>query len=70
VCSSDLLVPVMAPGSWQDEDDAVRLGRSTAWIALDDGGEAPIGQRVWRVGDDEVPLLEIRDLVITPGGTT
>jgi type VI secretion system protein ImpE len=66
----EVLVPVMAPGSWQDEDDAVRLGRSTAWIALDDGGEAPIGQRVWRVGDDEVPLLEIRDLVITPGGTT
>lgn len=68
----EVLLPVMAPGSWQDEDDAVRLGRSTAWIALDDGGEAPIGQRVWRVDDDEVPLLEIRDLVITPapGATT
>jgi len=67
----EVLVPVMAPGSWQDEDDSIRLGRSTAWIALDDGSEAPIGQRVLRVDDDEVPLLEVRDLIITPtaGGT-
>lgn len=67
----EVLVPVLAPGSWQDEEDTIRLGRSTAWIALDDGREAPIGQRVLRVDDDEVPLLEIRDLVITPtaGGT-
>jgi type VI secretion system protein ImpE len=67
----EVMIPVMAPGSWQDEDDAIRLGRSTAWIALDDGREAPIGQRVLRVDGDEVPLLEIRDLVLTPttGGT-
>jgi type VI secretion system protein ImpE len=67
----EVLIPIMAPGSWQDEDDAIRLGRSTAWIALEDGSEAPIGQRVLRVDADEVPLLEIRDLVITPtaGGT-
>lgn len=65
----EVLVPVMAPGSWQDEDDTVRLGRSTAWIALDDGREAPIGQRVLRVDDDEMPLLEVRELVITTGGT-
>ena len=67
----EVMIPVMAPGSWQDEDDAIRLGRSTAWIALDDGREAPIGQRVLRVDSDEVSLLEIRDLVITPstGGT-
>jgi type VI secretion system protein ImpE len=67
----EVLAPIMAPGSWQDEDDSIRLGRSTAWIALDDGREAPIGQRVLRVDDDEVPLLEIRDLIITPtaGGT-
>jgi len=67
----EVLIPIMAPGSWQDEDDSIRLGRSTAWIALDDGREAPIGQRVLRVDADEVPLLEIRDLVLTPttGGT-
>ena len=68
----EVMIPVMAPGSWQDEDDSIRLGRSTAWIALDDGREAPIGQRVLRVDADEVPLLEVRDLVLTPttGGTT
>jgi type VI secretion system protein ImpE len=66
----EILIPVMAPGSWQDEDDSVRLGRSTAWIALDDGREAPIGQRVLRVDGEEVSLLEIRELVVTTGGTS
>ena len=68
----EVIMPVMAPGSWQDEDDSIRLGRSTAWIALGDGREAPIGQRVLRIDGDEVPLLELRDLVITPptGGTS
>jgi type VI secretion system protein ImpE len=65
----EILIPIMAPGSWQDEDDTVRLGRSTAWIALEDGREAPIGQRVLRVDGDEVPLLELRELVMTTGGT-
>ncbi len=62
----EVLIPVMAPGSSQDEEDAVRLGRSTAWIALDDGREAPIGQRVLRIDGEEFPLLELRDLVIAP----
>ena len=61
----EVLIPVMAPGSWQDEEDAVRLGRSTAWIALADGREAPIGQRVLRIDGEEVPLLEVRDLVLS-----
>ena len=67
----EIMIPVMAPGSWQDEEDAVRLGRSTAWIALDDGREAPIGQRVLRIDGEEVPLLEVRDLVLstTTAGT-
>jgi type VI secretion system protein ImpE len=67
----EVIMPIMAPGSWQDEDDSIRLGRSTAWIALEDGREAPIGQRVLRIDGDEVPLLELRDLVMTPttGGT-
>jgi type VI secretion system protein ImpE len=67
----EVLIPVMAPASWQDEEDAIRLGRSTAWIALEDGQEAPIGQRVLRIDGDEVPLLEVRDLVLstTTAGT-
>lgn len=65
------MMPVMAPGSWQDEEDSIRLGRSTAWIALQDGREAPIGQRVLRIDGDEMPVLEVRDLVVSPttGGT-
>jgi type VI secretion system protein ImpE len=67
----EVMIPVMAPGSWQDEEDAVRLGRSTAWIALEDGREAPIGQRVLRIDGEELPLLEVRDLVLstTTAGT-
>ena len=68
----EVMMPVMAPGSSQDEEDSIRLGRSTAWIALEDGREAPIGQRVLRIDGDEMPLLEVRDLVVSPttGGTS
>jgi type VI secretion system protein ImpE len=62
----EVLLPVLAPGTAQAGDDRVRLGRMTDWAALPDGREAPIGQKLWLVDGEEVPLLEVRDLVITP----
>jgi len=39
---------------------------------MGDARPAPIGQRVLRIDDEEVPLLELRDLVMTSatGGTS
>jgi protein involved in temperature-dependent protein secretion len=44
----------------------VRLGRRTDTDVLADGTPVPVGQKLWFVDDDEVPILELRELVITP----
>ncbi|MGH8574924.1 MAG: type VI secretion system accessory protein TagJ, partial [Gammaproteobacteria bacterium] len=62
----EVLVPVMAPLSWHQENDAVRLGRVTEWQELGDGSPAPIGQKLRLVDDQEFPSLELRELDIVP----
>lgn len=62
----EVLLPVLAPLSWRHDDDAVRLGRVTAWETLDDGEPVPVGQKLLLVDDEEVPILDIRELEITP----
>jgi type VI secretion system protein ImpE len=61
----EVLLPVLTPGAYEHPSAAVRLGRVTEWIALDDGTEVPIGQKLLRVDDEEFPILEVRELVIT-----
>jgi type VI secretion system protein ImpE len=60
----EVLLPVVAPLSWQHEDDAVRLGRVSEWCADEAGEESPYGQKMLLVDDEEFPYLEIRKLEI------
>jgi type VI secretion system protein ImpE len=62
----EVLLPALAPLTWQDPDDAVRLGRVTEWRALGDGAEGPIGQKLLLVDGEEFPMLELRELDIVP----
>ena len=62
----EVIVPALAPLSWKHPDGAVRLGRVTEWTALEDGDEAPVGQKMLLVDGEEFPLLEVRELTITP----
>jgi type VI secretion system protein ImpE len=62
----EVLVPVLAPLSWQHQNDAVRLGRMTEWQRLSDGAEAPVGQKLLLVDDQEFSILELRELDIAP----
>jgi type VI secretion system protein ImpE len=59
----EVLLPVVAPLSWQDPDPQVRLGRVTEWVDLD-GREVPIGHKLLLVNGEEVPILAIRELEI------
>lgn len=61
----EVLVPVLAPLSSQEEDDAVRLGRVSEWVKLEDGTEVPLGQKLLLVDGAEFPILELRELDIT-----
>ena len=60
----EALLPAIAPLTWRHADAAVRLGRVTEWTELSDGEQAPIGQKMLLVDDEEFPILELRELEI------
>ena len=60
----ETMLPVISPLSWQYDDDDVRLGRVTEWVATDDGDEVLVGQKSLLVDDEEFPILELRELEI------
>ncbi len=60
-----VLLPTISPLSWQYDDNDVRLGRVTEWVALDDGTEVPVGQKLLLVDGEELPILELRALEIS-----
>ena len=66
----EVLVPVLTPASAQHTDPSVRLGRGTEWVDLDGQGQAPVGQKLFLVDDEEFPILEVRDLEFTPAAQT
>jgi type VI secretion system protein ImpE len=56
----EVLIPVLYPGSWRSANPDIRLGRVTEWI-----DDLPMGQKMLRLDDEEVSLLEVRDLQFT-----
>ncbi len=58
----EMLLPAMTALSWQSPDEMVRLGRVTEWVELDTGEEAPVGQKLLLVDDEDFPLLEVREI--------
>ena len=64
-----VIIPAIYPFSWKSDDESVWLGRSTQWVADDDGHEFPVGQKMFIVDGEEVPLLEIRSLEFTSHAT-
>jgi type VI secretion system protein ImpE len=61
----EVLIPVLYPGSWRSANPDIRLGRVTDWM-----DDLPAGQKMLRLDDEEVPLLEIRDLQFTGDAQT
>jgi type VI secretion system protein ImpE len=58
----EVLIPALTPLSFQNADDAVRLGRMTVWQEIEDGNLAPAGQKLFLVDGEEFPFLELRQL--------
>jgi type VI secretion system protein ImpE len=56
-------VPVLYPDSSEHSDDRVKLGRVTDWGELGEGFSKGAGQHVLQIGDEEVALLEIREVL-------
>jgi len=58
----EVLLPVISPLSWKHANNQVRLGRATEWEDDGTGSAVPLGQKMFAVDEDEVPILEIRKL--------
>lgn len=65
----EVLLPVIAPLTWQYGDGDLRLGRVTEWSQLEDGTDTPVGQKLLLVDGEEFPILELRELEIAPAPT-
>jgi len=64
-----VIIPAIYPFSWKSDDESVWLGRTTEWVADDEGHEFPVGQKMFIVDGEEVPLLEVRSLEFTSDAT-
>lgn len=60
----EILLPALSVGAWRHAEDEIRLGRATDWEDLPSGDFAPVGQKLLRVDDRLVPLVDVRELVI------
>lgn len=61
----EVLVPVVYPFSWKNDNEAVWLGRVTDWSADESGTEYPSGQKTLLMDSEEVPFLEVRSIEFT-----
>ncbi|BAH40915.1 MAG TPA: virulence protein SciE type [Gemmatimonas aurantiaca] len=60
----EVLLPALSPGVGRLSDDELRLGRAADWEELPSGDFAPIGQKMLRVDERLVPIVDIRELLI------
>lgn len=60
----EILLPALSVGAWRHAEDEIRLGRATDWEDLPSGDFAPVGQKLLRIDDRLVPLVDVRELVI------
>ena len=62
----EILLPVVTPLAFRHEDPLVRLGRRTDVVTADEGEAWPEGAKVLLVDGEPMPLIDVRELVITP----
>jgi type VI secretion system protein ImpE len=58
----EVYLPALYPGSHENVDAQIKLGRATDWKTLDGGATLGVGLRTFLVDDDPMTLLEWREL--------
>lgn len=59
-------LPVLYPNSFLQEDDRLKLGRMTDWTHLGGPFSRGMGQHVFEIGDEDMAILEIREVLFKP----
>ena len=57
----EILLPTLAPLSFDSADDELRLGRAADWIEHPEGDFIPVGQKMLLVDGEQMPLLSVRE---------
>jgi type VI secretion system protein ImpE len=57
---------VLYPDSFSHQDERVKLGRMTDWVPLGGPFSKGVGQHVFQVGEEELAILEIQEVVFNP----
>jgi type VI secretion system protein ImpE len=65
--AGDVYLPALYVCDSPDAEDAIRLGRRTEWRETQGGPVRGMGQRSFLVGDDDVPLHELRRVAFGAG---
>lgn len=60
--AGDVFLPALYPNSHLEEDNQLKMGRTTDWKQVDGGPVLGVGARMLMVGDDAMPLLEVREV--------
>ena len=59
-------LPVLYTNSFLNTDDRIKLGRMTDWTPLGGPFLQGMGQHVYEIGEDEIAMLEIQDVLFKP----
>jgi type VI secretion system protein ImpE len=62
------LVPTRYPGSESSTDGLIVLARKTLWDEIAPDTFRGLGQRIIATDVDDIPLMDVRSIVLTPGG--
>lgn len=63
-------LPVLYADSSLHEDDRIKLGRMTDWATLGGSFLKGSGQHVFQIGEEEIAILEMRELLFNLPGST
>jgi type VI secretion system protein ImpE len=63
--SGDVFLPAVYPGSHEQQDEQIQLGRTTDWRQLEGHLVLGLGGRTFLADDDAFGLLELRTLVVS-----
>ncbi len=59
-------LPVLYPESYRHAADPIKMGRLTEWVHIGGRFSRGTGQHVFQVGDEDIGLLEIREIHFSP----
>lgn len=60
-----VFLPVLYPGTSDQADESIKLGRITNWLDVGEGLARGVGQRVFLVDGQERGMLEMREIIFS-----